>query len=262
MIRSLYSAASGMQSEQTNIDVIANNLANVNTTGFKKSLVLFEDVLYQTDKQPAARLANGANTPGSLQIGFGSKPVATAKNFSQGDLVNTGNIYDLAIQGRGFFKVELADGSGLDAYTRDGSFKLNQNGQIVTNDGLTVVGLPQIPQGTTDVTIGPNGIITTTTNNQQQQLGQVNISDFINPDGLKQIGGNLYTETDASGPPQDGPPGLEGRGTLQQNYLENSNVRVVDEMVRLIQAQRAYEVNSKTIQAADEMMSQANNLRR
>lgn len=262
MIRSLYSAASGMQSQQTNIDVIANNLANVNTTGFKKSLVLFEDILYQTDKQPAARLANGANTPGSLQVGFGSRPIATGKNFSEGDLISTGNQYDVAIQGRGFFKVELADGSGLNAYTRDGSFKLNQNGQIVTNQGLVVVGLPQVPQGTTDVTIGPNGIITTTTNNQTQQLGQIVIDDFQNPDGLRQIGGNLYTETDASGAPLEGQPGLEGRGTLLQGYLENSNVRVVDEMVRLIQAQRAYEVNSKTIQAADEMMSLANNLKR
>jgi flagellar basal-body rod protein FlgG len=262
MIRSLYSSASGMQSQQTNIDVIANNLSNVSTAGFKKSMVLFEDIMYQTEKQPGARLANGANTPGSLQIGFGSKPVATAKSFVQGDLIRSENQLDLAIQGRGFFKVELADGSGLEAYTRDGSFKLNQNGEIVTNQGLSVTGLPQVPQGTTDISISSDGTITVTTNGQQQQLGNINLSDFPNPDGLRQMGNNLYTETDASGAPIEGQPSLEGRGSLAQGYLENSNVRVVEEMVRLIQAQRAYEVNSKSIQAADEMMGQANNLRR
>ncbi len=262
MIRSLYSAASGMEAQQTNIDVIANNLANVNTPGFKGGSLQFEDLLYDTEKQPGAILANGANTPGSLEVGYGVKQVATATDFSQGEMVQTGGQLDLAINGQGFFEVELADGSGQDAYTRNGSFKLNQNGEIVTNDGLQLVGAPQIAQGTTQITISQDGTITTTVNGATQNVGQLNLTNFINPNGLdKSLGGGLYLQTTASGTPVQGKPLLDGLGSIQQGYQENSNVQVVTQMVQMIQAQRAYEVNSKAIQAADQMLQTANNLR-
>jgi flagellar basal-body rod protein FlgG len=262
MIRSLYSAASGMQAQQTNIDVISNNLANVNTPGFKGSTVQFEDLLYDTQKQPGAVLGNGSNTPGSLTIGYGTKAVATVPDFTQGEMVQqTGSPLAMAISGTGFFKVELADGSGNNAYTRNGSFTANQNGEIVTTDGLKLVGAPQIPTGTTGISIANDGTITLTVNGQTQNAGQIALSQFINPGGLANYGSGLFTETQASGAPQDGTPLQNGLGSIQQGYLENSNVQVVTQMVQMIQAQRAYEVNSKAIQAADQMMQQADNLR-
>ena len=262
MMRALYSAASGMQAQQTNIDVISNNLANVNTTGFKGSSPQFEDLLYDTEKQPGAVLGNGQNTPSSFTVGYGTKITTTSRDLTQGELTQTSAPLDMAIQGRGFFQVELADGSGTLAYTRAGSFTQNQNGEIVTNDGLQLVGAPQVPNGTTAITIGQDGTITYLVNGQTQNAGQIQLTDFINPNGLdNSLGGNLYLETTASGSPITGKPEVNGLGSVNQGYLENSNVSVVTQMVNMIQAQRAYEVNSKTIQAADNMMQQADNLR-
>lgn len=262
MIRSLYSAASGMQAQQTNIDVISNNLANVNTPGFKGSTVQFEDLMYDTQKQPGAVLGNGSNTPGSLTIGYGTKAVATVPDLTQGSLVQqTGSPLAMAIAGTGFFKVELADGSGTNAYTRNGAFTANQNGEIVTNDGLKLVGAPQIPTGATNIGVSNDGTITIQVNGATQNAGQIQLSQFINPGGLSNYGNGLFTETQASGAPQDGTPLQNGLGSIQQGYLEGSNVQVVTQMVQMIQAQRAYEVNSKSIQAADQMLQQADNLR-
>jgi len=263
MIRSLYSAASGMQAQQTNIDVIANNLANVNTPGFKASTPQFEDLLYDTQKQPGAILGTGDATPQSLAIGYGTKVTSTSRDFTQGEMVSTGDQYNMSIQGRGFFKVLLADGSGNFGYTRAGNFTLNGNGEIVTPDGLKLVGAPTIPNGTKGVSISQDGVITLTDQTgATTNAGQLTISDFINPNGLRAEGGNYFTETTASGTVIDAKPGSNGMGYLQQSYVENSNVSVVSEMVKMIQAQRAYEVNSKAIQAADDMMQQADNLRR
>jgi len=262
MIRSLYSAASGMLAQQTNIDVIANNLANVNTPGFKGSTPQFEDLLYDTQKQPGTTLGSGEKTPDSLAVGYGTKVVSTARDFTQGEFVAGDAQYSLAISGRGFFKVLMADGSGTNAYTRAGNFTLNANGEIVTQDGAKLVGAPTIPTGTQSVAIGTDGTVTLTdSTGATTNAGQITLSDFINPNGLKAQGNNLFTETDASGTPTEGKPGLQGLGSLQQGYVENSNVSVVNEMVKMITAQRAYEVNSKAIQAADNMMQQADNLR-
>ena len=262
MIRSLYSAASGMLAQQTNIDVISNNLANVNTTGFKGSTPMFEDLLYDTQKQPGTVLGTGDTTPGSVAIGYGTKVTATARDDSQGEMVANTSQLAMAISGRGYFKVQLADGSGTNAYTRDGSFTQNSNGEIVTNDGLKLVGAPTIPTGTKSIGISPDGVISfTDANGVTATAGQITLSDFINPNGLAAQGSNVYTETPASGTATDGKPGLNGLGSVQQFFTENSNVSVVNEMVRMIQAQRAYEVNSKAIQAADNMMQQADNLR-
>ncbi|MDE1171520.1 MAG: flagellar basal-body rod protein FlgG [Verrucomicrobium sp.] len=263
MIRSLYSAASGMQAQQTNIDVISNNLANVNTPGFKGSSAQFEDLLYDVEKQPGAILGNGSNTPGSLSVGYGTKLVATNMDMTQGEMVQqSGSQLSLAIQGNGFFQVQLADGSGLNAYTRNGSFQVNQSGQIVTNDGLVLVGAPQVPQGVTQISVSQDGTFTFQVNGQTQNGGQVQLTQFINPQGLdNHLGGGLFLQTTASGPQLQGKPMTNGLGSIQQGYIENSNVQVVTQMVQMIQAQRAYEVNAKSIQAADQMMQQADNLR-
>lgn len=261
MIRAMYSSASGMQAEQTNIDVISNNLANVNTNGYKRATLQFQDLMYQTDKSPGARLADGSTTATGLQVGFGVQPVATSRDFSQGDMVSSGGTYDLAIQGKGFFQVQMPDGTF--AYTRDGSFKINQNGNLVNNSGYKLVGVDQIDTQATEVSISRDGAVTANVNGQLQALSPITLAAFANPEGLKAVGDNLYVETDASGPVQSSqPPGQNGVGTIAQGYTESSNVRVVEEMVKMIQAQRAYEVNSKAIQASDEMLSTANNLRR
>jgi flagellar basal-body rod protein FlgG len=260
MLRALYSAATGMESQQLNLDVISNNLANVNTTGFKKSNIEFQDLLYDTTRLPGADQGNGAQLPTGLSVGHGTRAVATTKVFTEGELTQTGNQLDLAIQGDGFFQVTMPDGTL--AYTRDGALKTNSQGQIVTSDGLTVQsGFQPIPTGTTSVTISSSGQVTTT-GASGTQTSQVTIVRFTNPAGLKSIGGNLYTETLASGTPESGNPGTSGFGTLQQGYLESSNVSVVQEMVNMITAQRAYEINSKAVQAADEMMQQSDNLKR
>ncbi len=249
-----------MQSQQTNLDVIANNLANVNTTGFKKVKAEFQDLLYQTTRAAGSQQGGGNELPGSLQIGQGSIPVATERIFTQGDLSQTGGNLDIAIQGQGFFQVQMPDGTL--AYTRDGSFKTNSQGQIVTSDGYPVQGgFQPVPTGTTNITISATGAITYTTPSGVTS-SQIQLSNFNNPGGLQAIGQNLYTETQASGTPLLGEPTQNGLGQLQQGYLELSNVSVVQEMVNLILAQRAYEVNSKAVQAADQMMQDSNNLPR
>ncbi len=260
MLRALYSAAAGMQSQQMNLDVISNNLANVNTTGFKKSKIEFQELLYQTTRAPGSEQGSGNLLPTGIQIGEGSRPVATARIFTSGDLTQTGERLDVAIQGDGFFEVQQPDGTR--AYTRDGAFKTSADGRVVTSDGLPLQGgFQPVPAGTTNVTIGSNGDVTYTGANGSTSF-QVQLVRFNNPGGLESMGSNLYKETNASGPPELGSPGQSGFGTLNQGYLEMSNVKVVEEMVNLILAQRAYEVNSKAVQAADEMMQQSNNLRR
>ncbi len=249
-----------MESQQLNLDVISNNLANVNTTGFKRSKIEFQDLLYQNTAVAGAEQGNGAQLPTGMQIGQGARPVATSKIFTEGELTQTGERLDIAIQGDGFFQVQMPDGTL--AYTRDGSLKTASDGRITTSEGLSVQnGFQPIPTGTTSVTISPNGEVTTVGANGTQSF-QVQLVRFANPAGLQSIGRNLYLETPASGTPETGTPDETGFGSLQQGYLEMSNVKVVEEMVNMIVAQRAYEVNSKAVQAADEMMQQSNNLRR
>lgn len=261
MIRSLYSSAAGMNSEQMNLDVIANNLANVNTTGFKKSKIEFQDLLYQSTRSAGADQGAGNKLPTGVQIGHGSKAVATAKIFTQGDLTRTGEQLDVAIQGQGFFQVLLPDGTL--GYTRDGAFKMREDGSIVTSDGLQVQsGFQPIPAGTTEISISPNGTVSTKSGSVTTGSFQTQLARFANPAGLTSMGGNIYVETESSGTAELGNAGENGFGTMQQNFLEMSNVKVVEEMVNLIVAQRAYEVNSKAVQAADEMMQLSNNLRR
>jgi flagellar basal-body rod protein FlgG len=260
MLRALYSAAAGMESQQMNLDVISNNLANVNTTGFKKSKVEFQELLYQTTRAPGADLGSGNQLPTGIQVGQGSRPVATARIFTNGDLTHTGEQLDVAVQGSGFFEVQMPDGTS--AYTRDGAFKTDSTGRIVTSDGLPVIGgFQPVPAGTTNITISSNGNITYTGASGSTTF-QAQLVRFNNPAGLESEGSNLYKESPASGTPELGTPGQNGFGTLNQGYLELSNVSVVEEMVNLIQAQRAYEVNSKAVQAADEMMQQSNNMKR
>lgn len=260
MLRALYSAAAGMQSQQMNLDVISNNLANANTTGYKQTKLQFQDLLYQNTKQAGAQQGGGNMVPGSLQVGQGSVPVATERSFAQGDLSQTGNNLDLAIQGQGFFEVQMPDGTL--AFTRDGSFKTDAQGRVVTSDGYPVQGgFQPVPTGTTGITITANGAATYTTPSGNTNF-QIQLARFINPGGLDAVGHNLYKDTTASGTPELGNPAENGFGELQQGSLELSNVSVVQEMVNLILAQRAYEVNSKAVQAADEMMQQSNNLQR
>jgi flagellar basal-body rod protein FlgG len=249
-----------MESQQMNLDVISNNLANVNTTGFKKSKIEFQELLYQTTRAPGADQGSGNQLPTGIQIGQGSRPVATARIFTNGDLSQTGEQLDVAIQGDGFFQVQMPDGST--SYTRDGAFKTASNGSIVTSDGYPLQGgFQPVPAGTTNITIGASGNVSYTTASGSTTY-QVQLARFNNEGGLESMGSNLYKETSASGPPQLGTPNESGFGSLNQGYLELSNVQVVEEMVNLILAQRAYEVNSKAVQAADEMMQQSNNLKR
>jgi flagellar basal-body rod protein FlgG len=260
MIRALWTSASGMEAQQMNLDVIANNLANVNTTGFKKANVQFQEMMYDTAEAPGASSTDSSTTPTGIQVGYGSKPVATERNFSQGSLQQTGNTYDLAIQGTGFFKLTLPDGSN--AYTRDGSFLVNADGQIVTSQGYLLTGAGQIDPKATNVTVGSDGTISAVINGTTAKIAPITISNFPNPEGLSSQGSNLYLATDAAGTAIDGQtPGTNGLGTLAQGYTETSNVQVVEEMVNMIQAQRAYEINSKAIQASDDMMQMANNMR-
>jgi len=249
-----------MQSQQLNLDVISNNLANVNTTGFKKSKIEFQDLLYQTYRAPGSEQGGGNLLPTGMHIGHGSRAVETSKIFTTGDFTRSGEQLDVAIQGDGFFEVQLPDGTR--AYSRDGALKRAADGRITTNDGLAVQsGFQPIPTGTTDISISPNGDVSTRGSNGTQTF-KVTLSRFANPAGLEAIGRNLYRETPASGTAEIGNAGENGFGTLEQGYLEMSNVKVVEEMVNLIIAQRAYEVNAKSVQAADEMMQLSNNLRR
>jgi len=260
MLRALYSSAAGMQTQQTNLDVISNNLANVNTTGYKKDKAEFQDLLYQTTRAPGSDQGNGSVLPTGVQIGHGSRLVATSKVFTTGELTSTGEQLDIAVQGNGFFVVTLPDGTT--GYTRDGALKTTSDGRVTTSDGYALQGGWQvIPNGTTNVTIATTGEVTTTTSTGTQTF-RVQLARFTNPAGLQNMGSNIFKETTASGTAELGNPGENGFGTLQQGYLEMSNVKVVEEMVNMIVAQRAYEVNSKAVQASDEMMQISNNLRR
>ncbi len=261
MIRALWTAATGMQGQQTNIDVIANNLANVNTVGFKRSRADFEDLIYQTQKEAGVNTTSNTVEPTGIQIGLGSQLADVSKNFMQGSLQETGNPLDLAIQGSGFFQITMPDGTI--AYTRAGDFKLDNNGRIVTTDGYPLSPEITIPQDTTSISVGNDGTISVLEAGQTTptQLGQIQLAFFANPAGLKAIGQNLYQQTVSSGTPTLGTPGINGLGTINQGYLEMSNVSVVQEMVDMIAAQRAYETNAKVIQTSDQMLQTANNLK-
>lgn len=257
---SLYSAATGMEAQQLNLNTIANNLANVNTPGFKRSKIEFQDLLYQKARASGAEAGGGNVVPTGIEVGNGSRVAATAKVFTQGQLNATGEKMDVAIQGEGFFEVQKADGTT--AYTRDGSFKVSPSGVITTNDGLPVLsGFQPAPAGTTEITISENGDVTYTGSGGSQTF-RLTMTRFANPSGLKSIGGNLYEETAASGTPESGAPGEQGFGTTLQGYVETSNVNIVEEMVNLIVAQRAYEINSKSIQTSDEMLQNIAQLKR
>lgn len=262
MMRALWTAGSGMVAQQANIDGISNNLANVNTTGFKKSRTDFQDLMYQTIRQAGTQTGPDSEVPTGIQVGHGVRQVATQKIYTQGSFQNTGNALDVAIEGDGFFQIALPDGSF--AYTRDGSFKKDSQGRIVTSDGYPLEPAIQIPDTATEVTISADGRVAAKMPGEAepQELGDIELFRFVNPSGLESIGRNLLKETAASGQPVQAAPGEEGAGTLVQKYLEMSNVQVVEEMVNMIVAQRAYEVNSKAITTADEMLSQAANLKR
>ena len=259
---SLYSAATGMEAQQLNLNTIANNLANVNTPGFKRSKVEFQDLLYQKPTRAAGTDSGGGNlVPSGLEVGNGTRVAATTKIFTQGQLTNTGNNLDVAIQGDGFFEIQKPDGTI--GYTRDGSFKLNAQGQVVTTDGLPVLsGFQPIPQGTQSVAISQSGLATITSATGTQSTFQITLATFANSAGLQSLGGNLYDETTASGAPIVGDPGTAGFGSTMQGYSEASNVNIVEEMVNLITAQRAYEINSKSIQSSDEMLQNIAQLKR
>ena len=262
MIRSLWSAASGMKAQQTNVDTISNNLANVNTTGFKKSRTDFEDLLYQTVKSAGAPNSQGAQVPTGIQIGHGVKVAATQKMFGQGSLKSTENPLDMAIRGEGFFQVQMPDGSV--GYTRDGSFSLDGNGQVVTSNGYLLQPPITLPANARNININEEGQVTYTEpgGDAIQQAGRIELANFANPAGLKSVGQNLFKSTAASGEVLFGVPGQEGYGTIAQKFLESSNVETVDSMTNMIAAQRAYEINSKAVQASDEMLQRASNLKR
>ncbi len=262
MIKAMRTAASGMAAQQMNVDTIANNLANVNTTGFKRSKLEFQDMLYKHIRQAGTSAMTGTVVPTSLEVGYGTRPVSTVRQFEVGDLSETGNPLDLAIEGNGFFQVTLPDGTV--AYTRDGSFKLSQDGQFSTSDGFFVTPEITVPDDAEMISVGFDGRVYAKIVGQvdPQELGQLELVKFINPAGLEAMGHNLYTQSAASGDPIAGAPGEDGLGRLSQGYLELSNVDVVQEMVNMIVAQRAYEVNSKAIQTSDEMSGMATNLKR
>ena len=261
-MRALWSAATGMLAKQLNMDVIANNLANLNTVGFKKSRVDFQDLMYQSLRTSGTTVAEGAKVPAGIQVGLGTRPAAIQRIFSQGDFVQTENPLDLVIEGDGFFQVLLPDGSL--AYTRDGSFKVDSQGRVVTSDGFPIEPELSIPPEAVNISIGTDGTVSVLLagDSEPQELGKVELARFVNPAGLSSIGRNLFKSTAASGEPIVGTPGLEGFGTIAQGFLEMSNVKVIEEMVNMIIAQRAYEVNSKAIQTSDDMLAIANNLKR
>ena len=260
MIRSLMAAASGMQAQQLNIDTIANNLANVNTAGFKKSQVLFEDMLYENIRAPGGVQGGGQTVPAGTQVGLGTRTVSIAKVFSPGKLQVTNRDLDVAIEGQGFMKVTQPDGT--DAYTRNGALSKTSEGTLVNADGYLITGGPTLSSNATSVTIAPNGTVSEVVNGVTSEKGKIALYRFVNPSGLSSIGRNLFTESGASGAASEGVAGVDGFGSIQQGLLETSNVEVVEEMVNLIVAQRAYEVNTKAVQASDEMLQATNNMKR
>jgi flagellar basal-body rod protein FlgG len=260
MINSLQIAKTGMQAQQTQLDVISHNLANVSTSGFKRGTAIFEDLIYQNLRQVGAENAEQAELPTGLQIGLGVRTVATARTYTQGSLQQTGNTLDVAINGDGFFQIEMPDGTT--AYTRDGTFKLTAQGQLVTSSGYPVLGGVTVPANSRSVTIGTDGVVSVVAGNnpQPQQAGVIELASFVNPAGLEPRGQNLFSQTPASGDPNVGQPGAEGLGPVLQGYLESSNVNVVQELVTMIQTQRAYELNSKAIQTSDQMLQRLTQL--
>ncbi|MGN3964544.1 flagellar basal-body rod protein FlgG [Burkholderia gladioli] len=254
MNRSLYIAATGMNAQQAQMDVISNNLANVSTNGFKGSRAVFEDLLYQTVRQPGANSTQQTELPSGLQLGTGVQQVATERLYTQGSLTQTGNSLDVAVNGSGFFQVLMPDGTT--AYTRDGSFQKNNQGQLVTSSGYQVLPAITVPTNATSLTIGDDGVVTVVQpgSSNAVQIGAMQLATFVNPEGLQALGQNLFAETTSSGVPNVTTPGLNGAGKLNQGYVEASNVNVVQELVNMIQTQRAYEINSKAVTTSDQML--------
>jgi flagellar basal-body rod protein FlgG len=252
--RSLFIAATGMNAQQAQMDVISNNLANVSTNGFKGSRAVFEDLIYQTLRQPGANSTQNTELPSGSQVGTGVQQVATERLYTQGNLTQTGNSKDVAINGNGFFQVQMPDGTI--AYSRDGSFQTDQQGRLVTSSGFPLQPAITVPQNATNLTIGQDGTVSITQGNSTNtvNIGSIQLATFINPTGLDSIGQNLFQETQSSGAPNVGQPSLNGIGALQQGFVETSNVNVVQELVNMIQTQRAYEINSKAVTTSDQML--------
>ncbi len=260
MINSLWIAKTGMSAQQTQLDVISHNLANVSTTGYKRNNAVFEDLIYQNLRQVGANTTEQNQLPTGLHLGLGVRTVATSRNFTQGSLQETKNNLDVAINGNGFFEVTMPDGTL--GYTRDGSFQVDAQGRLVTSSGLPVANGITIPPNTLSVSISADGVVSALVsgNTQPQQLGSLAMSNFINPAGLEPVGQNLFKESAASGQPQQGTPGSNGLGFIKQGFLESSNINEVEELVNMIQTQRAYEMNSKAIQTSDQMLAKLSQL--
>jgi flagellar basal-body rod protein FlgG len=259
MTQALWIAKTGLDAQQTRMSVISNNLANVNTTGYKISRPIFNDLLYQTVRQPGAQSSQNTEIPSGLMLGTGVRTMSTQKFYSQGNIIQTENPLDIGISGNGFFEILLPDGT--QAYTRDGTFQLNSNGQVVTSNGYELQPAITVPANTLTLTIGEDGVVSALVAGSATptQIGAIQLSDFINPSGLQPIGDNLVVETAASGSPSTGTPGQTGLGRTLQGSLESSNVNVVEELVNMIETQRAYEMNSKAISTTDQMLQYASN---
>ncbi|RDH84710.1 MAG: flagellar basal-body rod protein FlgG [endosymbiont of Galathealinum brachiosum] len=255
----LWISKTGLDAQQTRLSVISNNLANVNTTGFKRDQAIFQDLIYQNKRQAGGNTTEDTRAPSGLSIGTGVRVVGTEKLHTQGNITQTGKPLDMAVQGRGFFQIQQQDGSL--SYTRDGTFQIDADGQVVTSQGLLLQPALTIPADTQSITIGADGTVTVLTgsNTTPTQIGSVQLADFVNPAGLQPEGDNLFTETAASGSPTNGTPGLTGLGTLLSGSVETSNVNVVEELVNMIETQRAYEMNSKVISTTDQMLQYVNN---
>lgn len=254
MINSLWISKTGMEAQQTQLDVISNNLANVSTNGFKRANAVFEDLMYQNLRQVGSNSTEQSQLPTGLQVGLGVRTVATARSFAQGSMQQSGNSLDVAIKGNGFFQVTMPDGTI--GYTRDGSFQLDSQGRLVTSAGLPIANGITIPATAQSISISADGVVTATIpgNTAPQPMGTIALANFVNPAGLEPKGGNLYAETAASGQPATGTPGANGLGTVMQGFVETSNVNIVQELVNMIQTQRAYEMNSKAVQTTDQML--------
>ncbi|HEX2958295.1 MAG TPA: flagellar basal-body rod protein FlgG [Chitinispirillaceae bacterium] len=262
MIRCMMTAATGMEAQQLYMDTISNNLSNVNTTAFKRSKVEFQDLMYQTLREPGIRNFEGAMAPAGIETGLGVKPAATQKIFEQGQVNQTDNELDWAVQGEGLYQIMLPDGTL--AYTRDGAFKRSNDGTIVTSSGFMLYPQITIPEQSSELTVSSDGHVSVKLPGEatSTDIGQIELARFVNQSGLKSLGGNLYVQSDASGDPVVSLPAEEGAGTILQKYTESSNVQIVEEMVNMISAQRAFEIISKSIQVSEEMMQVANNLKR
>jgi flagellar basal-body rod protein FlgG len=260
MIRSLWIAKTGLDAQQTQLDVVSNNLANVSTNGFKRQRAVFEDLLYQTLRQPGAASSQQTTIPSGLMLGVGVRPIATEHIFTQGSLQTTDNALDLAVNGQGFFQIQMPDGTL--AYTRDGSFQLDNTGQVVTSSGYPLSPAITVPSNATALTISRDGIVSATISGTTTptQIGTIQLATFVNVGGLQSVGENLYVETASSGTPTPNTPGSNGAGVLNQGYVETSNVNVAEELVQMIQTQRAYELNSRVIQTSDSMLGRLTQL--